>query len=282
MRLGEEFQEELASFLQKHKDILWLHEIFLNQFTSASSTLHRLAFSQKDGITGSAEDQAEIGGRKIDLLLDERRRLLNLAKIAVLAGGAPGCKEKIQRLDADLQILSVQEEVHRMGYSGNELLTPRQLVEICLKSEDRELVLQAFDVFAWAGNAFRRDNKSLLEAAWTHAADLDDWAKIIQSSKKGWSDEETVQKLESTTLFHASNRCYSPKSICYEGGFRDVLPLLQEDAELSSLKDTGTGKWSVETILMQHQDFPDSGELMLTAIRMGQCVDTEDASLMLD
>jgi len=178
--------------------------------------------------------------------------------------------------------LSIQEEVHRMGYSGDELLTPRQLVEICLKSEHRELVLRAFDVFAWAGNAFRCNNKSLLEAAWTHAADLDDWAKIIQSSKKGWSDEETVQKLESTALFHASNRCYSAKSVCYEGGFRDVLPLLQEDAVLSDLKDTSTGKWSVETILMQDQNFPDSGELMLTASRMGKCVDSEDASLMSD
>lgn len=282
LRLGEEFQEELASFLQKHKDILWLHEIYLNQFTSASNTLHRLAFSQKDGLTSSDEDQAEIGGCQVNLLLDERRRLLNLGKIAVLAGGAPGCEEKVKRFDADLQILSIQEEVHRMGYSGDELLTPRQLVEICLKSEHRELVLRAFDVFAWAGNAFRCNNKSLLEAAWTHAADLDDWAKIIQSSKKGWSDEETVQKLESTALFHASNRCYSAKSVCYEGGFRDVLPLLQEDAELSDLKDTSTGKWSVETILMQHQNFPDSGELMLTAIRMGKCVDAEDASLMSD
>lgn len=282
LRLGEEFQEELASFLQKHKDILWLHEIYLNQFTSASNTLHRLAFSQKDGLTSSGEDHAEIGGHQVNLLLDERRRLLNLAKIAVLAGGPPGCEEKVQRLDADLQILSIQEEVHRMGYSGDELLTPRQLVEICLKSEHRELVLRAFDVFAWAGNSFRSNNTILLEAAWTHAADLDDWAKIIQSSKKGWSDEETVQKLESTALFHASNRCYSAKSICYEGGFRDVLPLLQEDAELSDLKDTCTGRRSVETILMQHQNFPDSGELMLTAIRMGKCVDAEDASLMSD
>jgi len=280
--LGEEFQEELGSFLQKHKDILWLHEIFLNHFTSASGTLHRLALSQKYGIIASAEDQAEIGSHKVNLSLDSRRRLLNLAKIAVLAGGAPGCEEKVQRLDADLQIFSVQEEVHRMGYSGDEVLTPRQLVEICLKSEHRELVLRAFDVFAWAGNAFRRNNKSLLEAAWTHAADLDDWAKIIQSSKKGWSDEQTVQKLESTALFHASNRCYGVKNICYEGAFREVLPLLQEDAELSDLKDTGRGKWSVESILMRHQDFPDAGELMLTAIRMGKCVDAEDAGLTLD
>lgn len=282
LRLGEEFQEELASFLQKHKDILWLHEIFLNHFTSASSTLHRLAFSQKDGIAASAEDQAEIGGHKVDLSVDERRRLLNLAKIAALAGGASACGEKVQRLDADLQIFNLQEEVHRMGYSGDEILTPRQLVEICLKSEHRDLVLRAFDVFAWAGNAFRRNNKSLLEAAWRHAADLDDWEKIIQSSKKGWSDEQTVQKLGSTALFHASNRCYGAKSICYEGTFQEVLPLLQEDAELSDLKDTRTGKWCVETILMQHQDFPDSGELMLTAIRMGKCMDAEDAGLVLD
>lgn len=47
-----------------------------------------------------------------------------------------------------------------------------------------------------------------------------------------------MKKLESTSLFHASNRCYGVKSISYEGAFQEVLPLLQEDVELSDLKET--------------------------------------------
>eukprot|EP01018_Ginkgo_biloba_P017682 Gb_30615 [translate_table: standard] len=287
LRLGEEFQEELALFLQKHKDLLWLHEIFLNHFSSASNTLHSLALSQEDDITTATEENPEIGGRKVDLSLAERRRLLNLAKIAALAGGEPGFQEKVECLDADLQILTVQEELHRMGYSGDEILTPRQLVEICLKSEYRELVLRAFDVFAWTGNTFRRSNKSLLESAWLHAADLDNWAKMNQLSKEeGWSDEQNLQMLRSTALFHSSKRCYGTKCLCYEGCLQDVLPLLQEDAEIFDLKDAGTSKWSVETILMQHQDFPEAGQLMLTAVRLGKCfgasLDTGDNGLMLE
>lgn len=180
------------------------------------------------------------------------------------------------------------EEVHQMDLSGDEVLNPRQLVEICLKSEHRELVLRAFDVFAWTGNAFRRNNKSLLENAWVRVADMDNWARISQSSKEqGWSDDQNLQMLENTALFHCSNRCYGAgSSLCYEGSFQEVLPLLIEDAELSNIKDRDMAKWSVEAILMQHPDFPEAGQLMLTAIRAGNFIaagsDAEDAGLMSD
>ncbi|KAH9328849.1 hypothetical protein KI387_000957, partial [Taxus chinensis] len=108
LRLGEEFQEELASFLQKHKDILWLHEIFLNRFTSASSTLHTFALSSENDITMSVEEAKEFYDHKEHLSLAKRRRLLNLAKIAALAGGESGLEENVECLDADLQILKIQ------------------------------------------------------------------------------------------------------------------------------------------------------------------------------
>ncbi|GLJ45780.1 hypothetical protein SUGI_0963470 [Cryptomeria japonica] len=288
LRLGEEFQGELATFLQKHKNILWLHEIFQNHFTSASSTLHTFALSSEDEITTSIDEPTEVCDKKAHLSLSERRRLLNLAKIAALAGGEPGLEEKVECLNADLQILKVQEEVYQMGFSGGEVLNPRQLVEICLKNDHRELVLRAFDVFAWTGNAFRRNNKSLLENAWIRVADMDNWARISQSSKEeGWSDDQNLQMLENTALFNCSNRCYGTESsLCYEGSFQEVLPLLIEDAELSNIKDADTGKWSVEAILMQHPDFPEAGQLMLTAIRAGKFIgaglDAEDADPMSD
>ena len=80
LRLGEEFQEELFIFLQKHKELLWLHEIFLNQFSSASENLHSLGLHQ-DSIF------LDLNHPKKDLSLSDQKRLLNLSKIAGAAAG---------------------------------------------------------------------------------------------------------------------------------------------------------------------------------------------------
>lgn len=84
LRLGEEFPEELAIFLKQHCDLLWLHEVFLHQFPLASETLHRLSLSQDESSGLDAEEEAESDYR--DLSLIDRKRFLNLAKIAALAG----------------------------------------------------------------------------------------------------------------------------------------------------------------------------------------------------
>lgn len=85
LRLGEEFQEQLSSFLKEHKHLFWLHEIFLNQFSCAAETLHALAISQDDT---SALENEETEPTKLKPLpsLADRRRLLNLSKIAAAAG----------------------------------------------------------------------------------------------------------------------------------------------------------------------------------------------------
>jgi len=80
LRLGEEFQEELASFLKEWSDLLWLHEICLNQFSSASETLHTYA------LRGSPDGDASFTTSRKPLSFVERRRLLYLSKIAATAG----------------------------------------------------------------------------------------------------------------------------------------------------------------------------------------------------
>ena len=80
LRLGEEFQEELASFLKERSDLLWLHEICLNQFSSASETLHTYA------LHGSPDEDASVTTSRKPLSFGERRRLLYLSKIAATAG----------------------------------------------------------------------------------------------------------------------------------------------------------------------------------------------------
>lgn len=85
LRLGEEFQEELSVFLKYHRHLLWLHEAFLHQFSSASETLHVLALSENESSISSAEDGEAADHVIHEPTLADRKRLLNLAKIAVIA-----------------------------------------------------------------------------------------------------------------------------------------------------------------------------------------------------
>lgn len=85
LRLGEEFQEELSIFLKQHRNLSWLHEVFLHQFTSASETLHELALSVNDDSISAVEDKEEYHVNPAPTLAD-RKRLLYLAKISAMAG----------------------------------------------------------------------------------------------------------------------------------------------------------------------------------------------------
>ncbi|GKV18340.1 hypothetical protein SLEP1_g28739 [Rubroshorea leprosula] len=275
LRLGEEFHEELSIFLKHHRDLLWLHEIFLNQFSSASETLHDVALCQDDDSILTEEDEMDAGHENPQPTLADRRWLLNLSKIAALAGIKDADSEiKVKRIEADLKILKLQEKIMKVLPTDEtkqsidkQLLRPEELIELCVKSGDRELALQVFDVFAWTSSTFRRNHRNLLEMCWKNAADQDHWEQLYQASiTEGWSDEETLQHLRQTLLFQASNRCYGPRAETIEDGFDKVLPLRQENPEVPDLTDTGT---SVEAILMHHRDFTYAGKLMLTAVMLG-------------
>ncbi|XVE78325.1 hypothetical protein DITRI_Ditri13aG0135600 [Diplodiscus trichospermus] len=276
LRLGEEFQEELSIFLNDYRDLRWLHEAFLHQFSAASETLHAMALSQDEGFILTTEDDIDSNHASPVPTLTDRRRLLNLSKIAAFAGKDADSQTKVKRIEADLKILRLQEEILEVLPMDDtkqrvekQLLRPEELIELCLKSGSRELALQVFDVFAWTSSSFRKSHRNLLEECWKKAADQDPWSELYQASvTEGWGDEETLQQLSRTILFQASNRCYGPKAESIEDGFDKVLPLRQENLEVPGSKDTRS---SVEAILMQHRDFPYGGKLMLTAIMLG-CV----------
>ena len=158
------------------------------------------------------------------------------------------------------ELLPDDEETQDIAH---KLLPPADLIQLCLKIQNKQVALYAFDIFAWTSLSFLRCNTSLLEECWKNAANQDDWETINQTSvSKGLSDEENLEVLKETALFQASRRCYGPESETYEGGFEEVLPLRQESLEGSS----------VEGILMQHRSFPDAGKLMVTAIMLGSVV----------
>ncbi|KAJ8748588.1 hypothetical protein K2173_007578 [Erythroxylum novogranatense] len=280
LRLGEEFQEELSAFLKHHQDLLWLHEIFLHQFSSASETLHALALSQDANSLSEAEDGAGAEITGLITSLADRKRFLYLSKIAAMAGKAAYSEAKVKRVEADLRILKIQEEVMEviptnevMEYGGRQLLRPEELIELCLKSQNPELALRAFEVFAWTSSSYRKSHRNLLEECWKNAADQDDWGQLQQACRdEGWSDDETLQQLRDTVLFQASRRCYGPEAETIDEGFDEVLPLRKESSEFSTLKHLDV---SVEAILMQHKDFPDAGKLMLTSIMLGSLNDVK-------
>ncbi|KAF8718377.1 hypothetical protein HU200_025358 [Digitaria exilis] len=267
LRLGEEFQEELASFLKDRSDLLWLHEIYLNQFSSASETLHTYA------LRGSPDEDASVTTSRKPLSFAERRRLLYLSKIAATAGKDMDYDVKVARIEADMRILKLQEEIVQHDPESAQvkyttaLLDPSELIEMCLK-RDQDLSLKAFEVFASTSSSFRSSNRGLLEACWMNATNQDDWVKLSQvSTSEGWSDEVIQESLQGTVLFKASRICYSPDSLVYDGTFEDVLPVKKEDVHLRGLE---TKCLSVEEVLMQHKDFPDAGKLMMAAVIMGK------------
>ncbi|KAL6867412.1 hypothetical protein ACP4OV_015436 [Aristida adscensionis] len=267
LRLGEEFQEELASFLKERSDLLWLHEIFLNQFSSASETLHNYALLEVP------KGDANLPATRKPLSFVERRRLLYLSKVAATAGKDIGYEVKVARIEADMRILKLQEEIvqHDPEYAQekytNKLLHPSELIEMCL-NRDRELSLKAFEVFASTSSSFRSSNKGLLEACWMNAANQDDWVRLYQASEsEGWSDEVIQESLQGTVLFNASRLCYSVDAVVYDGTFEEVLPVKKEDVYMGGLEAKCL---SVEEVLMQHKDFPDAGKLMMTAVVMGK------------
>ncbi|GAB4859344.1 hypothetical protein Ancab_010807 [Ancistrocladus abbreviatus] len=275
LRLGEEFPEELAIFLKDHLDLLWLHEIFLHRFSSASKTLHVLALCEDGNSIPETDEEIELGYEEAKLTLPERKQLLYLSKIAAVSAGKDAdYRTEIERIDADLKILKSQEEILELLPDDEEkqkirkrLLPPGDLIRLCLKGQTVELSLKAFDVFAWTSSSFRKCNRTLLEECWKNAVDQDDWEKLYEISiVEGWSDEDALLALEKTVLFQASQRCYGPESESFEGGFDEVLPLRLEGMELPNLKDSAS---SVEAILMQHKDFADAGKLMLTAVMLG-------------
>ncbi|KAK7258372.1 hypothetical protein RIF29_23945 [Crotalaria pallida] len=279
LRLGEEFPEDLSIFLREHPDLLWLHDLFLHQFSSASETLHSLALTQNFQLTSVAEEEEEQEYMKLKLNLADRKKLLYLSKIAAFAAGKDaGTQVKVDRIEADLKILKLQEEVMKHLHSvedkqlvEHQLLHPEDLIKLCLKSEEPELSLWAFDVFAWTSSSFRKVHRKLLEDCWKKAASEDDWSKLHETSVvEGWSEEETQQNLKRTTLFQASSRCYGLRAITFGEGFDQVLPLRQENLENPIPGDMNS---SVETILMQHKDFGDAGKLMLMAIMLGTELD---------
>lgn len=85
IKLGEEFPDELLTFLKLHNELLWLHQLFVHQFSAASETLHKLAFSQNAAFTSESE-VLESRHPIIGPTLTDRKRFLNLSKIAALAG----------------------------------------------------------------------------------------------------------------------------------------------------------------------------------------------------
>ncbi|XP_062107214.1 nuclear pore complex protein NUP133 [Humulus lupulus] len=272
LRLGEEFPEELSIFLKRHQDLLWLHELFLHQFSLASETLHLLALTQCESTMSEAEEETDPSYANVVQNLQDRKRLLNLSKIAAIAG--KDTESNVRRIEADLKILRLQEEIIEFlpgdgtkQAVGERLLNPEELIKLCLEMRSPELSLCAFDVFAWTSSSFRKANKTLLEECWRNAADQDDWSELYQASiVEGWTDEATMQNLKHTVLFKASSRCYGPIAETFGEGFDQVLPLRQETFESSAKKDLSS---SVEAILMQHKDYPEAGKLMLTVIMMG-------------
>ncbi|KAG2266286.1 hypothetical protein Bca4012_076269 [Brassica carinata] len=234
LRLGEGFQDELLIFLKRHSDLMWLHEVFLHQFPSASDTLHALALAQDEESMKAIEEGRVSETEDVQPTFAERKRFLNLSKIAYVADKDADSKSKMKRIEADLKLLKLQE-----------------LIEICLSVQGQWTAVKAFEVFAWTSCSFRENHKSLLEECLRNAADQDDWDRLHQASTN-------------EALFQASKRCYGPNRVNdFDGDFAQVLPLRRENP----VDKTS----SVEDVLISHKDFAEVGETNANCNHAGLC-----------
>ncbi|CAA0831089.1 Nuclear pore complex protein NUP133, partial [Striga hermonthica] len=275
MRQGEKFLDELATILRQHPDLLWLHELFLRQFSSPSETLHALSNLSlpKDKRSVSDTDETEPNGPQPKLTLAWRKHFLNLAKLSAMAGREVGDELKVKRIEADLNFLQVQEEIMRflhdddmdMRFMAQQLLDPKDLIRTCLRIKKRELSLRPFDIFLWMNASFLRTYAMYFEECWKNAASQDDWERLYSlSMTEGWSDERTFKALEKTVLFHAARKCYGPRSKNFNVKFDEVLPLRKGRNIGPSVEQV-----IIEEVIMEHKDYPHVGKLMLTAILLG-------------
>ncbi|CAA0831091.1 Nuclear pore complex protein NUP133 [Striga hermonthica] len=271
MLQGEKFLDELATILRQHPDLLWLHELFLRQFSSASETLHALSNLSlpKANRSVSDTDETEPNGPQPKLTLAWRKHFLNLAKLSAMAGREVGDELKVKRIEADLNFLQVQGEIMRFVDDGmakkfmvQKLLGSLDLIRTCLRIKKRELSLRPFDIFLWMNASFLRSYAIFLEECWRNDASQDDWERLYSlSMTEGWSDERTFKALEKTVLFHASRKCYGPRSKKFNMKFDEVLPLRKGRNIGASVEQV-----IIEEVIMEHKDYPHVGKLMLTAI----------------
>ncbi|KAI3902170.1 hypothetical protein MKW92_051961 [Papaver armeniacum] len=250
LRLGEEFQEELAIFLKQHKDLLWLHEMFLNQFSSASVTLHALALFQEDDSASASENGLDVDIVRSEQSLADRKRLLHLSKISALAGRDSDFEIKTRRIEADLKILMLQEVIVRLLSDNEEkqdcdrLLPPGDLIELCLRVKSQNYHCWHLTYLHGPAPPFSKSSRSLFEECWKNAADQDDWGKLYQSVERNCS----LSRLQTSV---------GPEAETYEGGFEEVMPLQRIMSWLPWKDNTGL---TVEGILIW----------MLTAINLGK------------
>jgi nuclear pore complex protein Nup133 len=146
--------------------------------------------------------------------------------------------------------VGLQEVATKLGVLGEDVVSPVQLVEACLNSGSRELALCAFQVFTSAGSKFCSGNHSLLEEAWLRAVDQDDWLAMKRTAdEEGWTDDHIMQVIQDSLLYQASRHCYGDSQSSRFA--RDVSPE------------------SVEKVIAKHPSYPEAGQAMLTAFRLG-------------
>ncbi|KAL6529854.1 hypothetical protein OROGR_015477 [Orobanche gracilis] len=174
-------------------------------------------------------------------------------------------KDTLMTLSSKLLSIAKRHEGYQTMWNICSDLNDSELLQCLMgKNVGRNIkassILSSWELFHGRSASFLRSNTSLLEECWRNAANQDDWERLYQMSvTDGWSDERTFEILKETVLFQASSKCYGPGAESFDVKFDEVLLLVRENDRSSS----------VEEVLMQHQDFPDAGKLMVTAIVRG-------------
>ncbi|XP_024526449.1 uncharacterized protein LOC9635295 [Selaginella moellendorffii] len=101
------------------------------------------------------------------------------------------------------------------------------------------------------------------------------------SDEECWNDQQQYEALKATALYATSKYCYGGSAFVIGTPFEETLPLFRE-IDASSRRAEPDSASSVNEVLAEHEDFPEAGEAMVMALRMGkglELVAEEDNSM---
>ncbi|KAK8919165.1 hypothetical protein KSP39_PZI021307 [Platanthera zijinensis] len=226
LRLGEEFRDELASFLKDNNHLLWLHEIYLSQFSSASKTLYALALSQDDSSAFIEEQEFEC--ITMPSSIADRRRLLNLSKIAVAAGKKLNFSRTVGRpKESDIHSVHIQKalkskkrnpEIWRFLHDADSAAAPSppfqpptSKLELLMRVKlHRVLTLRPKKIIVDQRSRRRADRRQTLNECEMNVTggDDEDERHLVQSER--WEEVVRIEILDEIILRRMISRNHHP------------------------------------------------------------------------
>ncbi|KAL3285649.1 hypothetical protein HHI36_000181 [Cryptolaemus montrouzieri] len=180
-KLSNKNSQKLTGFLGQHPSLLWMQQIFDNNFAQAALTLTSLSENERDSIT-------------------KQKTMFSFAKLAKLA--APNARDTepfIEKINSRLDLITYQEEIpdyvlEQFGYNtvNPSVLSPKEMINLYICEEYNDSsefeFKKAFDLLNYIDDEEMKEElflkiwrQALLKNTW-HFGNLDAPLEILQNT----------------------------------------------------------------------------------------------------